>query len=107
MEKKVCKTYFAVIYIAGEEHRIKDICAKYCQVGLCVSIQKTDYIYTGGQQSGFSITLINYPRFACSNDEIYTKAEELAKILIVDAYQESCTILCNDKTVFLSNRVEK
>lgn len=106
MKIETAKTYTATIHIAGEYHRIKDICARYCQKGLCVSLAKTDYIYTGGQQSGYAITLINYPRFKSTSEKINQEAFELAKMLIIDGYQDSCTIITTDNSYYMSKRGE-
>lgn len=101
-----CESYTATIYVAGEMHRIKDICADFCTKGFCVSIQETEYIYTGGQQKGASVTIINYPRFPRSKEDIQREAGQLATRLIEEGYQESCTIVYPDESVYISKRAE-
>jgi len=43
------QTYTAQIYIGGDIAHAKQICQSHCMaVGLCVTIEPVDYVYTGG-----------------------------------------------------------
>lgn len=100
-------THYATIFIAGELSVIKDECRKFCmENNLCVSVQETDYIYTGGSETGASITLINYPRFPVEREKLYNVADALANSLMIRCYQKSCTIKTDTDTLFLS-RMQK
>jgi len=88
-----CKAYWVKIHIAGSLPLIKAACQNYCDTkGLCVTVTPTDYIYTGGHETGATVRLINYPRFPKSDKEIEDIAEELAHVILVEAGQESFTI---------------
>lgn len=104
---KVCPTYWVNIHIAGDLAVIKQTCRVFCQsVGLCVTVTPTDYIYTGGSQTGATIRLINYPRFPKTNEEIYDLASRLAQHLKDDACQESFTLETPSLTTFYSWRAQ-
>lgn len=98
------KTYTATIYIGGDVAKIKDVCRKYCLRGLCVTVTPTEYIYTGGSETGVSVGLINYPRFPAEPEKIRTTAKELATVLMAECHQRSCTVLCSDETEYLENK---
>lgn len=106
MITKVCPTFTAQIFIAGDLNRIRDICSEYCEKGLCVSITPNEYIYTHGRETGAVVGLINYPRFEKTTAEIKECAIDLANQLIVKAWQGSCSIVFDDETLFISRRTQ-
>jgi hypothetical protein len=70
------------IFIAGDIEQAKQVCREYCyQIGLCVTIEPVAYIYTGGEEAGVRIGLINYPRFPVDETELELRAMGLAEIL--------------------------
>jgi len=94
-------TFEARIYIASDLATIKQVCRQQCmEVGLCVTVQPTDFIYTAGEESGAVIGLINYARFPSSPDEIKQKAETLAHRLMVACCQRSFSIVTTDKSTY-------
>lgn len=79
-----------------------EICQKYCnEVKLGLTLTKTKFIYVDGNEPGFIIGLINYPRFPDTEENIKNKAITLAKILMKELKQERCSIVCPDKTYML------
>lgn len=105
MNIETVPTYWARIYIAGDLATIKQVCREQCMaVGLCVTVEPTTYIYTGGEESGAVIGLINYPRFPATPEEIYSKARELGELLMVRCCQHSFSIMAPDNTVWFSRR---
>jgi len=99
------KTYWAKIYVAGPIEVAKQICrAVVKEKGLCVTVDPTVYIYTGGEEQGYVVGIINYPRFPAAADVIRKTAEELAKKLVAETYQHSCTIMYPDDTLYYSTR---
>lgn len=73
------------IYMAGDVAQAKQVCREHCFfVGLCVTVEPVDYIYTGGEEAGFRVGLINYPRFPTTSDDLRTKAFELADTLMIE-----------------------
>lgn len=72
--------------------------------GGCVSITPTHYIYTHGEESGYIVELINYPRFPKEIVDIERKAIHLAKTLLEKTYQGSFTIQFPYETYYYSVR---
>jgi len=107
------KTFYADIYLGLQEgygeglihtsENVKNICQKYVEKGLCVTLTLTEFIYTGGREPGVIIGLINYPRFPSSMGEVLSEANNLAHILMEELKQFRCTIVTPQKTYLLSN----
>lgn len=95
------------IFMAGDLAQAKQVCREYCfEVGLCVTVEPVDFIYTGGEEAGFKIGLINYPRFPSAHDELYNRAAELADRLMVRLCQHSYSIVGLGLTHWISRRPE-
>ncbi len=100
-----CSSYPVSIFIAGDYRTAQDICRAYCdEVGFCVTVTATSYVYTGGEEPGVIVGLINYPRFPSSPFEIATKAKALADRLREGLDQDSFTLQYPDRTVWHSWR---
>jgi len=98
-------SYPVSIFIAGRASDIEDQCRTYCdEVGLCVTCTPTCFVFTDGEEEGYIVGLINYPRFPSWPEAIWAHAEALAARLCVEASQESYTIQAPDKTVWFSHR---
>jgi hypothetical protein len=106
---KVVDTYQANIYM-GLQHAYSGvmspmeqgiaICKKYCDdVGLGVTFTSTRFIYVYGDEAGFIVGLINYPRFPSLPIDIAHHAETLGGILMKELKQERFSIVFPDKTI--------
>lgn len=105
MEVLETKAYRVNIYIAGDYDAAKMVCREYTnKIGLCVTLEHADYIYTGGAELGVIVGVSNYPRFTTSNDVVWNKAEGLAKMLLDRLFQKSVMVCDGAKTVWLSVR---
>lgn len=105
MKRVETASYPVQIFIAGSVWEAETICLEYCNaVGLCVTVNETDYIYSGGDEPGVIIGLINYGRFPSEPAAIFAHAEALALKLIEGLGQESASIQAPDKTVWISFR---
>lgn len=104
--KRAVDSFTVRIWMAGNYEKAEDICRLFCVRGMCVSITRMNYIYTGGEECGFCVTLINYPRFPKSPDEIMNTALELAELLKTNLYQQSFTLESPERTLFFSDRPE-
>lgn len=102
--QKETKTFTATIYLSGSIETIKQVCRKYCLKGLCITIKPTLFIYTGGEEFGVEIGLLNYPRFEDSEDGILQKAIELATQCRDEAMQHSWLIVTAEKTIWNTSR---
>lgn len=94
-------TFTVKIYMAGDIEDIKRACREYCfEVGLCVTVTPTTYIYTGGEELGVEIGLLNYPRFPSTMQEVLHNAKELAELCRKKAFQHSYLIVTPNKTIW-------
>jgi len=112
---KIVKTFTATIYVGFREgrgsdppvviHGISEVLAvaqEYCdQVGLCVTVTQTQYIYTSGREAGCAVGLINYPRFPSTPEQIRAHALELAGRLRDRLGQFKVSVVMPDETVMI------
>jgi hypothetical protein len=95
------------IFIAGDLARAKQICREYCfETGLCVTVEAVDYIYTGGEESGVRVGIINYPRFPAELPYLANKADQLAHRLLEGLCQHSFSIVGPRETEWFTRREE-
>ena len=101
------KAHYATIFMAGDIDMAKHQCAHYCRdMGLCVTVTATEFIYTGGRETGFAIGLVNYPRFPAEPENIDRRATELATWMIREMAQDSALIQTPDTVVWITRREE-
>lgn len=104
---KQTESYSVSIFIAGDYESAKRICRQYCDdTGFCVTVTKTEYVYTRGQESGIIVGLINYPRFPSDKETMLTRATDIANLLREKLNQESFSIQTPEKTIWHSYRKE-
>jgi ferredoxin len=103
---KACPAYPVSIFIAGDAALAKSICREFCdKEGLCVTVTPTTYVYTGGEEAGVIVGLINYPRFPVEQvGLIYATADELAERLRQYLGQQSFTVQNPDAAFWTSYR---
>ncbi len=112
MRIEKCPSYPVSIFIAvpsdpDTHEAVETVCRSFCDaVGLCVSVTRTEYIYTNGQESGVVVGLINYPRFPSLPEQIVEKAKALTLLLISTLNQTSASIQTPDETIWFSFREE-
>lgn len=93
------------IFIVGDLARAKQTCRSYCfGIGLCVTVEPVTYVYTGGDEEGVRVGLINYPRFPTDVETLRLRAKELAHQLMHDLFQNSYSIVGPDDTEWFSRR---
>lgn len=93
------------ILIAGDLAQAKQVCREYCfEVGLCVTVEPVTYIYTGGEEEGVRVGLINYPRFPTGPRDLEEKAIALARMLLERLCQHSYSIVGPVETEWFSRR---
>lgn len=107
LSRKSSKSYGLDIFIGGDYYVAKQVCRRYCMdFGFCVSITQTDFIYTGGEESGVRIGIVQYPRFEKSNQELWNHARTLGVKLMEELCQTSFLIQGPDNTEWFSRRKE-
>ena len=104
-QTRTVTTYRAQIFIAGNIDQAKQVCREFCMSGLCVTVTPTTFIYTGGEEAGIVVGLINYPRFPADPTDILEKAEQLANLLRAKLCQHSFSIVADDTTIWSTHRV--
>ena len=72
--------------------------------GLCVTLSKTTFVYTGAMEEGHVIGLINYARFPQEQETLLTIAIDLADHLMERAFQRSCTVQTPTDSYYLTNK---
>lgn len=110
---KTVDTYTATIYVGTREHdtinvRSIEMAREFLQnyvdeVGLCVTISPTEFIYTKGSEPGIVVGLINYPRFPAEPVVIYEKALTIAKGLMQLFHQWKVSVVFPDKTIMIED----
>lgn len=105
MIRKTCDSYPISIFIAGNRDEAWAVCHHFCdEFGFCVTLTQTTYIYTGGEEDGVIVGLINYPRFPLSPQDLRDRAEQLAERLCDFMKQDSYSIQAPDGTLWVSRR---
>jgi hypothetical protein len=98
-------THWARIYMSGPIEVAKQAIRKDClRAGLCVTIEPTTFIYTGGEEAGFVVGLTNYPRFPCEPDELEARARDLMAQLLDATFQHSAMLVTPTATEWISKR---
>ena len=70
----------------------------------CVTITPTDFIYHQGEEPGYVIGLINYPRFPRTREEMMNIAIRIAEEHMLYFNQHRVSIVASDKTIMLTNQ---
>jgi len=107
MNKKVYNspTIQMTIYMSGDINKAEDIIRKYClDVGFCVTIECCKFIYSGGEEFGFKIGILNYPRFPSTEEELTEKSIALCNLLHDNLYQWSSLLVTPQATMFFTTR---
>ena len=101
-------TFTCKIWIAGDYDVARGTVRKFCaEMGDCYAVERCDYIYTGGEESGVCVTRINYPRFTATPEEIVLRVRELAAKLCDDLYQKSYTIETPSRMEYISRVADR
>jgi hypothetical protein len=113
---KVTKTWEAKIFVglrAGYSDKLYDIskllgvCQGYCnEIGWCVTVTPTTFIYKNGNEEGAIVGIIDYPRFPSNKDELTKRCIELAKMMMKATEQLRVTVVFPDDTVLLEAESE-
>lgn len=86
-------THGVRIWMAGDYQQAKQVIRETCsKEGACFSISPMDYIYSGGEETGFCVTAINYPRFPIDPETLTRSVRALAVRLMTHLNQSSYTI---------------
>jgi len=82
------------VFIAGDKATARRVLRDYCMKDpCCVTLSSTEYVYRGGLEDGVVVGLRNYPRFPSSPEEIRSRANDIASVLMDEMAQDSCMIV--------------
>ena len=105
---KNCMSYKVEIFLSGPIEVAKQVLREDCKrKGLCVTIEETLFIYTGGEENGYRVGLLNYPRFPDTAENLWNRAVYLAEKLLEVTFQNSALVTDWENTLWLSNRKEE
>ena len=83
---------------------VEDVCQEFCDdIGFCVTVTPTKYVYTDGWEQGAIVGIINYPRFPQSATTLENRALLLATELMLKLKQKRVTIDLPNDTIMLTN----
>jgi hypothetical protein len=111
---KTIDTFIAIIYIGSKERdssiihtyqEARNILQDYCnKISYCVTLKPIEFIYKDGNENGFEVGLINYPRFPSNQEEITKRAIEIAEIFKNKFNQYKISVVCSDKTYMIEQK---
>ena len=105
MQHETADTYWVKLYLAGPIEIAKHVLRAECLTeGLCVTIEPTLFIYTGGEEAGYVVGLVNYPRFPSSPQAIRDRASALMHKLLDATFQHSAMMMTPETTEWISKR---
>lgn len=98
-------SYWVRIYLSGPIEIAKQVIREEClRKGLCVTIEPTTFIYTGGEEAGYVVGLLNYPRFPSPAVELDERAADLMQKLLVATHQHSALMTTPNNSTWISRR---
>lgn len=102
------KTHSVRIYLSGPIEVAKQLLRAEClRTGLCITIEPSTFIYTGGEERGYVVGLVNYPRFPTTPCELNARALHIAEMLLTGTHQLSALVMTPTETTWLSRRTER
>ena len=105
MNRQKEPSHWVKLYLSGPIEVAKQILRAECmREGLCVTIEPTTVIYTGGEEQGYVVGLLNYPRFPSTPDQLESRARHLMEALIAETFQHSALMMTPTVTEWITLR---
>lgn len=102
-----CKPEVIQICIAGDYDDARRICREWCsRNSRCVTVEKADYIYTFGEESGVIVTFRSYPRFPPEKGELETLARDLLHALMEKLCQRTAMLCLKNEHIWFAPEKE-
>ncbi len=93
------------LYLSGPIEVAKQYMRGECiRKGLCVTIEPTTFIYTGGEEDGYVVGFVNYPKFPATEEEITARARLIMDGLLEATHQHSAMMVTPEVTEWISKR---
>lgn len=101
-QRRAENTWTVKLYLSGPIERAKQTLRREClQEGLCVTVEPTLFIYTGGEETGYVVGLVNYPKHPSTPEALESRAEDLLRKLISETFQRSGLMVSPSNTVWI------
>jgi hypothetical protein len=101
-------TYNVKIYLSGPIEVAKQIIREHLfEHPLCVTIDPTTFIYMGGEETGYVVGLLNYPKFPTAPNELAIRASMLAILLLEKTFQRTALVVTPEQTTWITNDTPK
>jgi hypothetical protein len=98
-------TYVVRLYLSGPIEAAKQALRGEClREGLCVTIEPTTFIYTGGEEAGFVVGLLNYPRFPTDSAALVDRARTVMHCLLEATLQHSALMVTPESSEWITKR---
>jgi len=105
MNEKTVETLVFRIFLAGDYNDVITLCRNICnKEPICVSVKRTDYVYTNGMESGVEVTVLNYPRFPSDFNSLNERSNKIARQLMRGLFQSSVMVVGPEKTTWFTTR---
>jgi hypothetical protein len=105
MKTQTEPTYTIRIYLSGPIEVAKQVIREHVLDNpCCVTIEPTTFIYTGGEEAGYVVGLLNYPRFPSTKQRLEGYASNLAHLLLDRTYQHSALIVTPSETTWITKK---
>lgn len=98
-------TYVIRLYLSGPIEVARQVLRAEClREGLCVTIEPTTFIYTGGEEAGYVVGLLNYPRFPSTPEGLRIRAMSIMVALLDETHQHSALMVTPDESEWITKR---
>ena len=105
MKLETASAYWVRIFLSGPIEQAKQTVRAEClREGLCVTIEPTTFIYTGGEEQGYVVGLVNYPRFPSEPAALVERARALMLKLLADTFQHSAMFMTPETAEWVTLR---
>lgn len=105
MKTITAPTYQIKLYLSGPIEIAKQFLRAECmREGLCVTVEPTHFIYTGGEETGYVVGLLNYPRFPSPADALVARARNLMVGLLEATHQHSALMVTPETSEWVTRR---
>lgn len=105
MKSTTLPTYQIRLYLSGPIEVAKQVIREHALAHpICVTVEPTAFIYMGGEEQGYVVGLLNYPRFPTAPNELRVRAQQLAELLLGRTFQHSALIVTPTETTWITKR---
>lgn len=105
MKTEAQPTYCVRLYLSGPIEVAKQAIRADClEAGLCVTVEPTTFIYTGGEEAGYVVGLLNYPRFPSEPEALKARARSLMARLLDVTFQHSALMVTPETSEWMTKR---